>query len=1327
MATIRIFDMAALVLGIAGTAIGPSLFGAGFSVLGATLTGAEIGGALGSLAGSLIDAAIAPGTHISRTGSRLSDVNIQASTEGAPVLRAYGRVRAAGQLIWASRFKETKTTTTTSGGGKGGPSASVTQTDYSYAISFAVGLCAGQISKLGRVWADGSLIDLSQYTTRLYVGSETQTPDPLIEETEGAGNTPAYRGLAYLVFEDLPLAGFGNRIPQMQFEIIRALSADNADALENRLKAVALIPGAGEFVYDTQVVSRDDGLGTTAPENAHNSAGEADLLTSLDDLQALAPNIGAVSLVVGWFGDDLRCGHIQIKPGVETAGKTTYPESWSVDGVARAAAHVVSQVDGRPAYGGTPSDQSVVAAIQNLNARGLAVLFNPFLFMDIASGNALNDPYTGAPPQPAFPWRGRITCDPAPGVSGSPDQTASAATQVNAFFGSAAPSDFTVSGTAVRYSGAAEWSWRRMVLHYAHLCAAAGGVDAFLIGSELIGLTQVRDSATTYPAVAALKALAADVRAILGAGTKIGYAADWSEYANHQTADAPGALLFHLDPLWSDANIDFVGIDNYLPLADWRDGTAHLDYDAVNGPISIHDPAYLTANIRGGEDYDWYYATEADRAAQIRTPITDGLGKPFVWRAKDFWNWWSNAHYDRPDGTESASPTAWLPQGKPIWFTELGCPAVNKGANEPNVFTDPKSSESALPYDSDGARDDLIQRRFLEAQLKFWTDAANNPTSTVYAAPMVDPAHIHLWCWDARPFPFFPARSDVWGDAANYTLGHWLNGRLGAVQLSDLVACLCADADFTLYDASNLSGLVTGFAVTGTISPRDALAPLGLAFHFDAVESEGAIRFVSRGRPTATAVSESDLVLPSGDPAIGYALTRAQETDLPLASRISYLDADADYRQASAESRRLVGASNRIAQSSLPLVLDQGQAIAIAARTLMEAWLAREAAEFALPPSFLALDPADEVTLSAGGRSWRLRLSEIDDGAGRQVKALATDPSLYEDLVGPSRAPGMIQVTQSVGRPLVVFLDLPLLTGNEIPYEPYAAAYASPWPGAVLLLKSATTSDYALDTALTKAAVIGQTLADFYSGPLWRWDRVNALEVKLASGALSSRDELAVFGGANALALQNADGAWEVLQFATATLTAPDTWTLSNLLRGQAGTESAMRDPVAAGARVVVLDGAPKQLSLAPSQFALPFHWLYGPQGRPISDSSYQAAALQFQGIGLRPYSPAQVAARKAGGDIVFAWLRRTRVGGDSWDQTEVPLGEDSEAYELDIYNGAAVVRTLSATSPTTTYAAAAIAADFPGGLPGPLTIAVYQLSTAFGRGAGKRAAFYFA
>jgi Gene Transfer Agent (GTA)-like protein len=540
--------MASLVLGIAGSAIGPSLFGAGFSLFGASITGAEIGGAIGALVGTEIDNLIAPGTHITRKSPRLSDVNIQASSEGAPIPRVYGRIRVSGQLLWATTFKETIVKSQGAGGGKGGPGVTETDIDYKYSISFAVGLCAGVVTKIGRVWADGNLVDISQFTTRFYAGDEAQLFDPLIEEVEGAGNTPAYRDLEYIVFEDMDLTAFGNRIPQLNFEIIRSLAANNADALENRLGGVALIPGAGEFVYATEVVTADNGQGTTTPQNAHNASGVDDYTASLDELQALAPNLGAVSLVVGWFGDDLRCSETKIMPAVEIAKKDTYPETWVADGVSRANAHLVSAINGIPAYGGTPSDESVAQAIQDLKTRGLRVLFNPFLFMDIPSGNTLQDPYTGGIGQPPYPWRGRIACDPAPGVSGSPDKTSAAADQINAFFGSATVGDFSVSGTTVSWTGGDDWGYRRMVLHYAHLCAAAGGVDAFLIGSELRGLTRVRDSATSYPAVAALKALTADVRSIIGSGTKIGYGADWTEYNNHQTGDAPGALLFNLDP-----------------------------------------------------------------------------------------------------------------------------------------------------------------------------------------------------------------------------------------------------------------------------------------------------------------------------------------------------------------------------------------------------------------------------------------------------------------------------------------------------------------------------------------------------------------------------------------------------------------------------------------------------------------------------------------------------------------------------------------------------------------------------------------------------------
>ena len=179
-----------------------------------------------------------------------------------------------------------------------------------------------------------------------------------------------------------------------------------------------------------------------------------------------------------------------------------------------------------------------------------------------------------------------------------------------------------------------------------------------------------------FPTVVALKSLAAEVRVLLGADCQIGYAADWSEYFGYHPKDDSGDLFFHLDPLWSDDNIDFIGIDSYMPLSDWRDGPEHKD---AHWP-AIYDPAYLRSNIEGGEGYEWFYKSDAARAAQVRTPITDGAhDEAWVWRVKDIRNWWSKSHHERTGGQRQADPTNWVPQSKPIWFTEIGCPCVDKG------------------------------------------------------------------------------------------------------------------------------------------------------------------------------------------------------------------------------------------------------------------------------------------------------------------------------------------------------------------------------------------------------------------------------------------------------------------------------------------------------------------------------------------------------------------------------------------------------------------------------------------------------------------------
>ena len=1040
--------MATLALTVAGAAVGSALLPAGISIFGATISGAVIGSQAGALAGTFIDQALFGTSGQSRalTGPRLSDLAITTSTEGAPIPRLFGRARLGGQVIWATDLEEEPVTTEGSGSGKGAPAsaASSTRTDYNYYANFAVAIAEGEISGLGRVWADGAELDLQLYDWRLYRGTEDQSADSLIVAREGAGSAPAYRGIAYIVFERMPLGPFGNRLPQLNFEVHRSV-----DPFEREVRAVVMIPGSGEFVYAPTPVTRSTGSVSQAPENTHTLKGGTDWQAALDQLAETLPNARSTSLVVSWFGSDLRAGHCQVRPAVDTILKETQPQVWSVAGLQRADAPVVSTHEGQPAYGGTPSDQTVVAAIRDLKLRGHKVLLTPFVLMDVPAGNALPDPYSGTPGQAAYPWRGRITIDPAPGVAGSPDKTAAAATQVAAFVGTAAPADFSLAGDAVVYSGPSEWSLRRMVLHYARLAVAAGGVDAIVIGTELRGLTQVRSGAGVYPFVAALVDLAADVKAIVGPSTKVTYAADWSEYFGHQPADGSGDVYFHLDALWASPDVDAVAIDCYWPLADWREGADH--HDAIDGARSVYDLDYLKSNLAGGEGFDWFYAGKADRDAQVRTPITDAAAKPWVFRYKDLASWWASPHYHRPGGIEQASPTAWIAQSKPVWLTEVGCPAVDLGANQPNVFIDPKSSESLLPWYSRGERDDLMQRRYLQAFIEGLDPdhagyiAGSNPLSAVYGGRMLDLDHVHVYAWDARPYPAFPGNGEVWGDGANWRLGHWLNGRIASQPLGSVVADILDGYGFDAYDTGALDGLVAGLVIDRPMSAREALQPLELAFFLDSRESGGKVHFRHRGAgPIAAGFTAADLVeTRPGNPLV--TLTRGQETDLPAAARLTFSAIEADYRQAVAQSRRLVGASGRIAQAQIPLVMDAAQASRTVDTWLFEAWAARERAKFVLPPSSLALEAGDVVSVEVAGRQRLFRITGLGEHGDRDIDALSIDPSVYDGTIGIARPvePGGLPGTGPV---LGLFLDLPLLTGNEAPEAGYVAAARTPWP-----------------------------------------------------------------------------------------------------------------------------------------------------------------------------------------------------------------------------------------------------------------------------------------
>lgn len=1290
--------MATVLLSSAGSALGGS---AGGSLLG--FGAATLGRAAGAVAGGLIDQQLLGRGAQPVESGRIDRLRLQGVGEGEPIPRLFGRMRVGGQLIWASRFKEHVDEGRQ--GGKGGGGARTRE--YSYTISIAVALCEGPIRRIGRLWADGNEVSLADFNYRLHHGGPSQAPDPLIDDIEGGA--PGFCDIAYVVFEDLPLSAFGNRIPQLNFEVWREPEPADADdggvSLSEMVRGVAMSPGSGEFSLDTEKVRRIVGPGRTTFENVNTLSEEPDLLSSLDQLEAEAPNCGAVSLIVSWFGDDLRCASCEIRPAVEVAEKETAPTSWRVSGIGRGAATVVSRDENdRPTFGGTPSDGSVIRAIREMKARGFKVMFYPFILMDVPPDNENMDPWSGQAGQPAFPWRGRITLNRAPSVAGSADKTALAETEVDGFFGAASNDDFTPSGESVSYSGPQEWSFRRFILHYAHLCALAGGVDSFCIGSEMRSLTQIRSDSSTYPAVERLRTLAGDAREALGSDTKIGYAADWSEYSSHRPSDGTGDVFFHLDPLWADQAIDFIGIDNYLPLSDWRYVEGHADEAAK----SIYSLSYLDANVEGGEGYGWFYADADARAAQDRTPIIDTAhGEDWIFRTKDLRSWWESPHFDRPGGARQSAPTAWTPRSKPIWFTEIGCPAVDLGANQPNVFVDPKSSESALPYFSRGVRDDYVQRRYLEAALGHWADPARNPVSAIYGGRMIDLERTFVWTWDARPWPDFPNRLSVWSDGMNHRLGHWISGRLGASPLADVVAEICRRADLEAFDVSELYGVVQGFMIDEARSGRAALQPLMLSYAFDALESGGVMRFRHRDRPLDTRLMMEDVVA-SDEGGAALSLSRNSEGDLPRALRFGFIDSERDYETGALEARLPGTGSTRIEASNAPLLFDAGAARTIADRHLAEARAGREGGAVTSARRLLALEPGDIVALDRGPGEAKYRIDAIEDLGPRAATLTRIEPQAYAATPSPPQAMELAPVVP-VGPVAHALMDLPLIEGSESDLR--CAAFAAPWSGAVSLLSS-DGAEFDEVARLRRPAVMGTLAEAAHAASPGVWTHGAGLVVRLFGGGLSAKSDLSVLNGANRAALMSPTGAWEVLQFQGAELIGDNLWRLTRLLRGQAGTEQNVGDPTPAGSMFVLLDGAVVDAPSPAAFRGVPRDWRIGPSRKPIGHDSYVGFTATDDAVRLRPYAPAHLRADKnpLTGDVLIGWVRRTRIDGDNWAAIEPPLGEAREAYHVRI-GGAPPVET---ASPTWLWTADAQSAA---GLSGSVEIAVSQLSDQFGPG----------
>lgn len=527
---------------------------------------------------------------------------------------------------------------------------------------------------------------------------------------------------------------------------------------------------------------------------------------------------------------------------------------------------------------------------------------------------------------------------------------------------------------------------------------------------------------------------------------------------------------------------------------------------------------------------------------------------------------------------------------------------------------------------------------------------------------------------------------------------------------------LTAGTDFA---ATALDQTVDGYSWTqGT--GKAIVEPLLEAFDSEARPHDFLLEFRKRGGASQGTVPVAQMDAASGGKANGkrYTVTRTLDSDLPLRVDVTHADPAMDQQPNTQHAQRNAHSVDSSRAQSLDLttlLLTVDAAKAKAESYLRRIWYGAETYDNALTRAWSKLEPGDVWTLDLDGDLKAAALQKLEFGAnGVLTLNWKRDTAKIHDVTSLSGAgadgyvPPVILVA---GYSKGLVLDVPLATDADDGIIAYAVAgpYSSgdSWPGATVY-ESPDGIDFG--ATLTTISPTQQGTFGYAAGVLADaltsvWDRTSTVSVQLQSGALTSTSEAEVERGANLAVLGD-----ELLGFSTATLTAPDTYTLSGLLRGRRGTEQHTGGH-ASGERFVLLSGNAVRAELGASDVGDTLYF------KPITTGGASGfpQALTYTAASAKPYSPVHLAAANVSGDKLISWTRRTRIGGEALNGTTPPLGETTEAYQVDILNGSGtVIRTLSGlTSPTATYTAAQQTTDSNAGV----TAKVYQISSTVGRG----------
>ncbi|MES2625881.1 MAG: phage tail protein [Pseudomonadota bacterium] len=540
----------------------------------------------------------------------------------------------------------------------------------------------------------------------------------------------------------------------------------------------------------------------------------------------------------------------------------------------------------------------------------------------------------------------------------------------------------------------------------------------------------------------------------------------------------------------------------------------------------------------------------------------------------------------------------------------------------------------------------------------------------------------------------------------------------GKIPLADIIIAENALVGITEddLDVTTIDQMVRGYVVSEISPVRNVLQQLQAIFPWDVIQSGYKNKYVKRGLASVVTVPWQDL-----GPGISLAQDREMETQLPSKVEITFNNIALDYMPDIQRAERRLDIEN-IRRLNIPLVMNASEA-AQAAEILLNIYhIERRTFVFTLPPTYRNLEPSDVITLAMKEVSYIVRLTNIHYLANGTMECQAKQ---HSDTVYVSTNPGATgsytppTTIPSIANPILGVLDIPVI--NDVQNKPgYTALVSHPsdgWVGgSVFRARDGVT--YEMVQAFNTITVWGTCLDALavHGGHLL--DLGGSITVRPLKGIMADFTEAQMLNEESMLAYGK-PGRWELICYQNAADNGNGTFTLNTFTRGRRGTEWASGLHQAGDYFAFVNDGTAKFISALATDIGLTLKHKAITTGRDLDSSS--VVNLPYSAENLTPLSPVQAEGYRDSSDDFFGrFIPRTRLdsGYSMLEQIYdgAPIGEAIEAYEIDVLDGATVVRTIAVSAPEFEYPAADQVTDF-GSEQSSIDFKIYQISATVGRG----------